>query len=335
MKKWFVLVVTLVLSLCVMGAACAEVTTWKAEEIDIRDSYVMPYEGRYYLFGTTGLEAFNGSASGFRAFVSDDLETWEGPYTIFANDGTSWANQRYWAPEVYEIDGTFYFFGGWSHPSIEQRLCVLTAENPLGPYTILNSDIAPGNDPSLYQENGKYYLIYNNPDGRGTEHYVPGMYYAEMTDDLSRIVGAPVHVFDHDAEGLDLNITGNMPEGWETYVTPTGRLIIMWSGKTEGYYSSSLAYFDDGLTGDFSFSNEFFTPFNMGHNNFFYRADGQLMMTTHYPNDYDRNKGEFAHPIFFEVNYNAERDTLVLDTDAFYAEYGEEYNAKFADLQWK
>ena len=53
-------------------------------------------------------------------------------------------------------------FAGWSHPSVEQHLCVLTADNPLGPYTILNSCLAPGNDPTLYEEDGTYYLIYNN-----------------------------------------------------------------------------------------------------------------------------------------------------------------------------
>ena len=156
-------------------------------------------------------------------------------------------------------------FAGWSHPSVEQHLCVLTADNPLGPYGLLNACIAPGNDPTLYEEDGTYYLIYNDPDGRGTEHYVPGMYYAELTDDLSRIVGAPVHVFDHDAEKLDLPMDNDMPEGWETFVTPTGRLIIMWSGRESvgNYYASSLVYFDDGLKGDYTFSNEFFTPFNI------------------------------------------------------------------------
>ena len=337
LRKLPVLLAVCMLLACLPAFAAAEadaaVSVWKTEEIDIRDSYVLTYDGQYYLFGTTGLEAFNGSASGFRAFVGDDLENWTGPYTVFANDGTSWATQRYWAPEVYEIDGTFYMFAGWSHPSVEQHLCVLTADNPLGPYTILNSCLAPGNDPTLYEEDGTYYLIYNNPDGMGTGHYVPGMYYVELTDDLSRTVGAPVHVFGHDDEGLDLAMGGNMPEGWETYVTPTGRLIIMWSGHelVGGYYASSLAYFDDGLKGGYTFSNEFFTPFNMGHNNFFYSVDGQLMMTTHYPNDYDNEQG-FAYPLFFKVNYDAEKDTLVLDTEEFFEEYGEEYNQKFGKI---
>ena len=309
--------------------------TYTNEEIAIRDAYVLTYDDTYYLFGTCGFEAFSGSPSGFQVYAGTDLEHWEGPYTAFANDDTSWASWRYWAPEVYEIDGSFYMFAGWSHPSVEQRIAVLKADNPLGPYSIVNADLIPGNDPTLYQEDGTYYLLYNDPDGFRTGYYTPGMFYIELTDDLSHTVGERTWVFDHDAEGLDMPMGGNMPEGWETYITPTGRLIIMWSGHTldEGnWYASSLAYFDDGLFGDFTFSNEFFTPFNMGHNNFFYSTDGQLMMATHYPNDYDCELG-CAFPVFFPVNYDEEQDTLVLDTEAFFEKYGDAYNAKFADYE--
>ena len=30
-------------------------------------------------------------------------ENWAGPYTIFQNDGSFWADSQYWAPEVYYI----------------------------------------------------------------------------------------------------------------------------------------------------------------------------------------------------------------------------------------
>lgn len=303
--------------------------TYGNDEIPIRDAYVLTYDGQYYLFGTTGNEAFSGSQSGFQVYVGTDLETWEGPYTAFANDGTSWANQRYWACEVYEIDGSFYMFGGWSHPSVEQRLCVLKADNPLGPYRILNADLGPGNDPTLYEKDGTYYLLYNDPDGMRTEHYRGGMYCMQLTDDLSRPASAREWIFNTYEEGNTLSIVGDMPEGWETYTTPTGRLIIMWSAHAANgnWYASSLAYFDDGLDGEIKFSNEFFTPFNMGHNNFFYTLDGeQLMMSTHYPNNNN------PHPAFLPVNYDAENDTLVVDDETFMARYGEEYMATFADF---
>ena len=56
----------------------------------------------------------------------------------------------------------------------------------------------------------------------GTGHYVPGMYYVELTDDLSRTVGAPVHVFGHDDEGLDLAMGGNMPRAGRHTSRPPG-----------------------------------------------------------------------------------------------------------------
>ena len=304
--------------------------TYTNDEIPIRDAYVLTSGERYYLFGTVGTEAFGTLAkSGFQVYVGTDLETWEGPYTAFANDGTSWATWRYWAPEVYEINGSFYLFAGWSHPSVEQRLCVLKAKNPLGPYEILNADIGPGNDPTLYEKDGRYYLLYNDPDGLRTgEHYKPGMYCNELTDDLSRFRSPRKWVFDATEKELTLGIVSRMPEGWETYTTPTGRLIIMWSGRTSNgnWYASSLAYFDEGLDGKISFSNEFFTPFNMGHNNFFYSIDGsRLMMATHYPDN------DHPHPAFLPVNYDAEKDSLTVDTKGFMEKYGAEYLQTFAD----
>ena len=36
--------------------------------------------------------------------------------------------------------------------------------------------------------------------------------------------------------------------------------------------------------------------------------------------------------MFFEVNYDEENDTLSLDTEEFFEEYGEEYYLKFKDI---
>lgn len=69
-------------------------------QIDIRDTYILPYEGKYYMYGTTGRDAFTGSEKGFQCYVGTDLHNWDGPYPIFPNDGRSWADFNYWAPEV-------------------------------------------------------------------------------------------------------------------------------------------------------------------------------------------------------------------------------------------
>ena len=43
-------------------------------EIKIRDPYVLPHAGRYYLYGTRSETAFFGQAYGFDVYVSEGLE---------------------------------------------------------------------------------------------------------------------------------------------------------------------------------------------------------------------------------------------------------------------
>lgn len=83
----------------------------KTEDILIRDPYVVVHDGKYYMYGTDGTNAFGGQMDSFPVWVSEDLENWAGPYTIFQNDGSFWADSQYWAPEVYYIDGEFYLYG--------------------------------------------------------------------------------------------------------------------------------------------------------------------------------------------------------------------------------
>lgn len=289
-------------------------------EIDIRDTYVMPYDGKYYLYGTEGFGAFKGTPKGYLCYVGTDLENWEGPYTVFPNDGSVWASSGYWAPEVYEIKGSFYMFTAWTAPGRQQRLCVLKAEDPLGPFKVVCDDLGPGNDPTLYQEGDKYYLIHND----GSDHMQAHLF----NSDFSGFVGEAIQMFDR----TDPDVTwavGGPTEGAETFVTPTGRLLVLWSSFCRGSskkfaamglkdmdYGTAISHSDNGLQGPFVHEDRMITPANMGHCNLFYRLDGQLMLATHWPDD-DNNELGCSTPIFFPVNYDAEKDTLTVDTAGF------------------
>ncbi len=41
-----------------------EIRIYTNDEIDIRDTYVLTWNGRYYLYGTQGFEAFRGTPGG-------------------------------------------------------------------------------------------------------------------------------------------------------------------------------------------------------------------------------------------------------------------------------
>lgn len=86
-----------------------EYAAMKTSDIHIRDPFILPWEGRYYLYGTRGPTCW-GKADGFDVYVSTDLQNWSAPIEIFHNDGTFWADQNYWAPEVHFYKGSFYLF---------------------------------------------------------------------------------------------------------------------------------------------------------------------------------------------------------------------------------
>lgn len=293
-----------------------EIRIRKNCEIDIRDTYVLPWRGKYYLYGTQGFEAFCGTPGGFLCYVGDDLENWEGPYTVFPNNGAVWATSNFWAPEVYEINGQLYLFAAWTDGLVGQILCVLKADHPLGPFQVLNDRLGPGNDPTLYYEKGQYYLIHNN----GSDH----MQAHPMKPDLSDFDGAPIQLFDRRDDNVIWSV-GGPTEGAETYVTPTGKLLILWSSFCRGTskkfakmglhdmdYGTAIAYSTaGGIKGVFHQENVLITPPNMGHVNLFQTFEGKLMLATHWPDD-DENAMGCSTPVFFPVEYDAERDTLRL-----------------------
>ena len=79
----------------------------KFNEINIRDPFVLPFEGKYYMYGTRGSTTF-GYATGFDVFVSEDLENWSEGHSIFEASPAFWADRNFWATDevyIYNHDG--------------------------------------------------------------------------------------------------------------------------------------------------------------------------------------------------------------------------------------
>lgn len=281
------------------------------EEILIRDPYVMPYDGKYYLYGTDGDTAFSGEMDSFHVYVSEDLENWEGPYTIYENDGSYWADAQYWAPEVYEKDGKFYLYGSMGGSSRENKgIALFQADDPLGPFEpVSDGTITPEDvdaiDATLYQEDGKTYMVYS--------HGKDGIFAVELNDSWDAYAGEPFKLFDVSGcgwateafEGMVLN------DGPALYTTESGQLICFFSTMSENGYRMGYAVSDNGsLTGNWECStNQIQTATDGGHCMIFTNLDGETMVGYHAPN-------ENSHPVF---QYLAEDDggnILFTDTAA-------------------
>ena len=170
----------------------------KREDINIRDPFILPYEGKYYLYGSRGSEVWEDNATGLDVYVSDDLENWSEPKEIFTRTADFWADRHYWAPEVYAYNGAFYMFASFKSADRCRGTMVLKADKPDGKFTVHSEGtITPPDweslDGTLYiSKSGKPYMIFCHEwvqinDGE--------MCAIEMSADLKRAVGEPILLF--------------------------------------------------------------------------------------------------------------------------------------------
>ena len=68
----------------------------KLNEIHMRDPFILPYEGVYYLYGTRSFHN-----TGFNVHTSTDLENWSEAHSVFEAQPGFWGTNDFWAPEVH------------------------------------------------------------------------------------------------------------------------------------------------------------------------------------------------------------------------------------------
>lgn len=146
----------------------------------LADPTIFYYEGSYYLYGTSGQD----SNRGFEVYVSKDLKSWsrsEKNDGYALKKGESYGDKGFWAPQVFEFDGTFYMAY-----TANEHIAIATSDSPLGPFTQAEKrDLeAPVKqiDPYVFIDtNGKKYL-YHVRLTEGNRLFV-----AELKDDFSGI----------------------------------------------------------------------------------------------------------------------------------------------------
>ena len=146
----------------------------------LADPTIFYHDGNYYLYGTSGHD----SNRGFEVYVSRDLKSWKRSekndgYAL--KKGDSYGDKGFWAPQVFEFEGTFYMAY-----TANEHIAIATSESPLGPFTQAEKkDLeAPVKqiDPYVFiDSDGKKYL-YHVRLTEGNRLFV-----AELKDDFSGI----------------------------------------------------------------------------------------------------------------------------------------------------
>ena len=274
----------------------------KSCEINVRDPFILPYDGKYYLYGTRGATCW-GLADGFDVYVGTDLENWEGPIEIFHNDGGFWADREYWAPEVRLYNGAFFLFASFHSPNRRRGTQILRAEKPTGPFVpISDGPVTPADweclDGTFFQsKDGDPYLVFCHEWLQVHDGEVCAM---KLTPDLKAAAGEPRVLFrasqapwvvpSVDKDGNKNGVT----DGPWLHRCPDGRLMMLWSSHGKDGYAQAASYSDNGdITGNWTPAAEPIFGRDGGHGMIFRDFEGVQRLVLHAPNE-----NPYERPVF-------------------------------------
>lgn len=267
----------------------------KLNQIHMRDPFVLKENGKYYLYGTEGENAWWGKAIGFYVYVSADMQEFERK-CVFAPNDDFWSDENYWAPEVHKIDGRFYMFASFFKAGRLRCSQILVCDTPDGTFTPLEAPLTPSDmqslDATFFAHNGKKYTIFCHEwvqckDGE--------MCLAELDDNLK--ICSPVSVLFRASEapwtqGFDDGCY--VTDGPFIYKLKNGRLAMLWSSNSPTGYAMGIALADD-MEGPWTHVEKPIISTNGGHGMIFKDGD-KLYLTYHMPNDTPNER-----PFFVEI----------------------------------
>lgn len=287
----------------------------KRGEINIRDPFVLVWDGAYYLYGTRGPTCW-GPADGFDVYVSRDLAEWDGPFVCFQNDGSFWADRNYWAPEVYRWADAFYMFASFKHSSVRRGTAVLRADSPLGPFKPWSKGpVTPTDweclDGTLYvSRQGQPYMVFCHEWLQAGDGEILSM---PLTKDLRAPAGPPRLLFRASEAGWcksvhhSSGLTGWVTDGPFLWRTEKGNLLCLWASFSQGGYTEGVAVSDTGeIDGRFVQAEPLFME-DGGHGMVFRALDGGLYLALHSP-----NKSLAERPVFHPLT---EKDGMLRRMD--------------------
>lgn len=281
----------------------------KTSEVNIRDPYILTYEGKYYLYGTRSATTW-GPANGFDCYVSADLENWEGPIEIFHRPDGFFADREYWAPECVYHNGTFYLITTFGSENRKKGVYTLKAHAPTGPFQPYSQRLTPEDwaciDGSVYFEGGTPWLFFSHsfedsPDG--------DMCAVRLSADLSQAAGEPIKLFSaREAPWAkpipfakkEFGMDGDVYFTDGPYVTESadGKLYMTWSSWGDCGYAVGVAVSDSGLVqGPWRQEPVPIFPANGGHGMMFRNLKGSLIFTLHFPNDKYKERPMFRRVV--------------------------------------
>lgn len=281
----------------------------KTNKINIRDPFVLPYNGKYYMYGTrVGIKDEKnpfGIQKGFDVYVSEDLESWSEAKPVFEYYNGFWGTREFWAPEVHFYEDKFYMFASFNSDETCRGTAILVSDSPEGPF-VEHSDGAatPADweclDGTFYVSSDKTpYMVFCHEwlqIGDGTVCAV------ELTKDLKHTVGEPRVLWKASDVSWVISVCGPHEVNYITdgpYLLKNGdELLSFWSSYGGHGYATAIVRSDNGdISGNWVPDEGFFLNHDSGHGMVFETFEGQMIFVCHAPNFSPEER-----PIFRKIN---------------------------------
>ncbi len=268
-----------------------------AEDINIRDPFVLAENGRYYLYGTRAAD-FGRKIGGFDVYVSDDLKAWNSPVCCFDSEQAGLNREVNWAPEVHKYDGRYYMFASFTGENGLRGTYALVSDSPLGKFCphsagALTPDEWECIDGTFYCENGTPYLVFCHEHTQAVDGEIC---YLPLSADLKRPAGQAKLIFKASSPAwADKKPAGEhyITDGPFLYRTKSGALLMIWSTFIDHKYAQCVARSKNGsITGGFEHLPPLITD-DGGHGMIF-RAGDDLLLTFHSPNQTGSERPRFV-----------------------------------------
>ncbi len=267
----------------------------KNVDIHIRDPFVLPIlaEQQYYLYGTSGPQAWTNAASGFDYYTSPSLQNWEGPFSAFRPPAGFWADRNFWAPEVHVYHGRYYLFASFKAEGVRRGTQILAADSPRGPFVPISAGpVTPRDweclDGTLFvAADGHPWIVFCHEWVQVGDGEICAL---RLSDDLAAAVGQPRRLFQASEAPWAQEVNskgrrGSVTDGPWLPRLATGKLIMLWSSFGPGGYTVGVARSASGeILGPWQQMPEPLYAGDGGHCMVFRAFDGQLWLAFHQPN---------------------------------------------------
>lgn len=277
----------------------------KNPHIHIRDPFVLPVaaEQQYYLYGTTGAEAWTKAASGIDYYTSRDLENWEGPFPAFRPPAGFWADRNFWAPEVHLYRGRYYMLASFKAEDRRRGTQILAADSLQAPFLpISDGPVTPRDweclDGTLFVDADDHpWMVFCHEWVQVGDGEVCAV---RLSDDLTSAIEAPRLLFRASEApwALEINSKGRIgyvTDGPWMHRLANGGLLMLWSSFGTGGYTVGMARSTSGdILGPWQQLPEPLYAGDGGHCMVFRAFDGQLWLAYHRPNESPNERPQFV-----------------------------------------